>query len=103
MGEPPDLDFRGFAGLIVGGASGPATGPRAAVRPQSTVERIVTRWTATSTRRSPAVGHLTLADEIDISRGDVLAAADAPPAVADQFEAHVVWMAEQPMLPGRPT
>ena len=44
---------------------------------------------------------LTLADEIDVSRGDVLAAADAPAEVADQFEATVVWMAEEPLLPGR--
>ncbi len=45
---------------------------------------------------------LTLADEIDISRGDVLAAAEDAPGVADQFEAHLVWMSEQEMLPGRP-
>ncbi len=45
---------------------------------------------------------LTLKDEIDISRGDVIALADAPPAVADQFEATLVWMDEQPLLPGRP-
>ena len=45
---------------------------------------------------------LALADEIDISRGDVIATASAPPAVADQFEAHIVWMHEEPMLPSRP-
>ena len=45
---------------------------------------------------------LTLADEIDVSRGDVLAAADSPPAVADQFEATIIWMHDEPMLPGRP-
>ena len=44
---------------------------------------------------------MTLADEIDVSRGDVLAAADAPPEVADQFEATIVWMHDQPMLQGR--
>src|SRR5690606_18029003 len=44
---------------------------------------------------------ITLEDEIDISRGDVLAAADAPPEVADQFTAHVLGMTEEPMLPGR--
>jgi bifunctional enzyme CysN/CysC len=44
---------------------------------------------------------ITLADEVDVSRGDVLAAADAPPSVADQFEATVVWMHDKPMLPGR--
>src|SRR5271155_6206006 len=45
---------------------------------------------------------LTLDDEIDVSRGDVLASADSPPCVADQFEAHVIWMSEREMLPGRP-
>jgi bifunctional enzyme CysN/CysC len=45
---------------------------------------------------------LTLADEIDCSRGDAIAAADDPPAAADQFEATLVWMAEDHMLPGRP-
>lgn len=45
---------------------------------------------------------LTLADEIDVSRGDVLAAGDAPPEAADQFEATLVWMDEDAMLPGRP-
>ena len=51
-------------------------------------------------RRSPGQSvTLTLADEIDVSRGDVIAAADAPPRVADQFEATIVWMDEEPMLP----
>ena len=45
---------------------------------------------------------LTLTDEMDCSRGDVIAAADDPPEVADQFEATIVWMADEPLLPGRP-
>ena len=45
---------------------------------------------------------ITLADEIDISRGDVIAAASDPPGAADQFECHIVWMSDEPMLPGRP-
>ncbi len=45
---------------------------------------------------------LTLADEIDVSRGDVIAAADDPPEVADQFAAHVLWMDDAALLPGRP-
>jgi len=45
---------------------------------------------------------LTLEDEVDVSRGDVIAAADSPPAVADQFETTIVWMADEPLLPGRP-
>ena len=45
---------------------------------------------------------ITLTDEIDISRGDVISAATSPPGVADQFECHLVWMAEEGMLPGPP-
>jgi bifunctional enzyme CysN/CysC len=45
---------------------------------------------------------LTLTDEIDISRGDMISRADAPAEVADQFEATIVWMADEAMLPGRP-
>src|SRR5262249_3296486 len=45
---------------------------------------------------------VTLADEIDVGRGDMIASADAPAEVADQFESTIVWMDEQPMLPGRP-
>src|SRR4029078_11411920 len=47
-------------------------------------------------------GPLRVADEVDVSRGDLLAAADAPPAVADQFQATIIWMHEEPMLRGRP-
>ena len=45
---------------------------------------------------------LTLTDEIDCSRGDVISLADSPPQAADQFEATIVWMADETMLPGRP-
>ncbi|TCJ32387.1 sulfate adenylyltransferase subunit CysN [Parafrankia sp. BMG5.11] len=99
----PNLDFRGFSGQIAGGAVRP--GDRVRVLPsgqESTVARIVT---ADGDLDEAAAGQsvtLTLTDEIDVSRGDVLAAASDPPAVADQFECHLVWMAEEPMLPGRP-
>jgi bifunctional enzyme CysN/CysC len=99
----PSLDFRGFAGTIVAGRVRP--GDRVRVAPSghtSTVERIVTfdgDLDEAGTEQSVTV---TLADEIDVSRGDVLAAADAPPEVADQLQAHVVWMGEEEMLPGRP-
>src|SRR3546814_20241433 len=45
---------------------------------------------------------LTLTDEIDASRGDIIAAASSPAEVADQFAAHLLWLGEQPLLPGRP-
>jgi bifunctional enzyme CysN/CysC len=99
----PNLDFRGFSGEIVGGTV--HVGDRVMVIPsgrESTVERIVT---FDGDLQEAAAGDsvtITLADEVDISRGDVLAAAASPPGVADQFEAHIVWMNDEPMLPGRP-
>jgi bifunctional enzyme CysN/CysC len=99
----PNLDFRGFSGLIASGAVRP--GDRIKALPsgrESTVERIVT---FTGDLPEAVAGQsvtLTLSDEIDVSRGDVLAAASAPPEVADQFEATLVWFDEEAMLPGRP-
>jgi bifunctional enzyme CysN/CysC len=98
----PDLDFRGFAGLVVGGTVRPGDGIR--VLPggrTSTVERIVTRDGDLEEAIAGQSVTLTLADEIDASRGDVIAAADSPPQVADQFETHVIWMSEDAMTPGR--
>ena len=99
----PNLDFRGFSGRILGGSVRPGDAVR--VLPSgktSRVERIVTLNGDLPQAISGQSVTLTLSDEIDISRGDVIAAADAPPAVADQFEATVVWMSEERMLPGRP-
>ena len=98
----PDLDFRGFAGTIAGGVVRP--GDRVGVYPsgrETTVERIVTYDGDLDVAVAGQAVTLTLADEIDVSRGDVIAAADAPPEVADQFEATVVWMDDEPMLRGR--
>ena len=99
----PHLDFRGFSGRIVGGVVRP--GDRLRVLPsgrESTVTRIVTHDGDLEVAVAGQSVTLTLADEIDVSRGDVLAAADALPEVADQFEANLVWMSDEPMLPGRP-
>jgi bifunctional enzyme CysN/CysC len=98
----PNLDFRGFSGMIAAGTVAP--GDRIRVLPSgkdSTVRRIVTYDGDLETAVAGQSVTLTLADEIDISRGDVLAAADAPPAVADQFHSTLVWMGEEPLLPGR--
>lgn len=98
----PNLDFRGFSGLISSGTL--AAGAAVRVLPSgktSTVSRIVT---LDGDLRQAVAGQsvtICLADEIDCSRGDVLSVADAPPQVADQFEATIVWMAEEAMLPGR--
>ena len=59
-------------------------------------------WTATSTRPEPAGRSRSASPtEVDCSRGDTLAVAGAPPQIADQFEATLIWMAEEPLLPGR--
>jgi len=99
----PNLDFRGFAGLISQGHL--RTGDTVRVLPSgrtTTVSRIVT---FDSDLKEAVAGQsvtVTLADAVDCSRGDVLAAAADPPEIADQFEATLVWMADEPMLPGRP-
>ena len=99
----PDLDFRGFSGRIVGGTVRPGDPIR--VLPAgttSTVARIVTMDGDLDEAVAGQSVTITLSDEIDVSRGDVLCAGGAPAEVADQFEAHVVWMHEDAMLPGRP-
>lgn len=99
----PNLDFRGFSGIVVRGSIRPGDAIR--VLPsgkESRVTRIVTQDGDLEQAISGQSITLTLADEIDISRGDVLATTDSPPSVADQFEATIVWMSEDPMLPGRP-
>ncbi|NOW47842.1 bifunctional enzyme CysN/CysC [Novosphingobium sp. SG751A] len=98
----PNLDFRGFAGLIASGSVKPGDAIR--VLPSgktSTVERIVTLDGDLDQAVAGQSVTLTFADEIDCSRGDVIALAGNPPQVADQFEASVVWMADHALIPGR--
>jgi bifunctional enzyme CysN/CysC len=97
-----DLDFRGYAGTIASGAVRP--GDRVRVQPsgrESTIARIVTADVDLAQAVANQSVTLTLADDVDVSRGDVISALDAPLEVADQFEATVVWMHDQPMLRGR--
>jgi bifunctional enzyme CysN/CysC len=99
----PNLDFRGFAGLISEGLIRPGDAVR--VLPSgrtSRVSRIVTLGGDLQTAAAGQSVTITLSDELDCSRGDVLAAAESPPEIADQFEATLVWMADEPLLPGRP-
>jgi len=99
----PDLDFRGFSGRIVGGRVTP--GMRVLVLPSGQVSQIERIMTYDGNLEKAVAGQsvtVTLKDEIDVSRGDVLASSDAPAAVSDQFEATIVWMDEDAMLPGRP-
>ena len=99
----PNQDFRGFAGTVVGGTV--AVGDEVAVLPsgrRSTVARIVTADGDLAQAGDGQAVTLTLADEVDASRGDVIAAASDPPEVADQFAAHLLWMGDERLLPGRP-
>jgi bifunctional enzyme CysN/CysC len=96
------MDFRGFSGAIASGVIRP--GDRIRVQPsgrESSVGRIVTQDGDLEVAVAGQAVTLTLADEVDASRGDFISAADAPAEVADQFEAAIVWMGEQPMLRGR--
>ncbi|PZO91084.1 MAG: adenylyl-sulfate kinase [Sphingomonas sanxanigenens] len=98
----PDLDFRGFAGLIDAGTVQPGDPVR--ILPSgrtSSVARIVSADGDLPAARAGQSVTLTLADEVDCSRGDVIAAAGDPPEAADQFEATIVWMSDEAMLPGR--
>ena len=98
----PDQNFRGFAGTIASGTVKP--GDAVKVLPsgkQSIITRIVTQDGDLPEAVAEQAVTLTFADEIDASRGDVLAAAQSPVEVSDQFEAQVLWMGDEPMLPGR--
>ena len=99
----PDPDFRGYCGRIAAGTVSP--GERVRISPAGTraeVESIVV-WQGT--RDSAAQGDsvtLTLKPDVDVSRGDVICTADNPLAVADQFQARIVWMGDEPLAVGRP-
>jgi bifunctional enzyme CysN/CysC len=103
----PNLDFRGFSGLIATGRVAPGDAIR--VVPSGKNARVKSIVTMASdgtlqTLEAAVAGQsvtLTLDTEIDCSRGDIIAAADNPPAVADRFEATLIWMDEQALLPGR--
>ena len=98
----PDLDFRGFSGTVVSGTVRPGDAVR--VVPAGTTSRVARIVTMDGDLDEAVTGQsvtLTLEDEIDCSRGDVLCAADSPAGSADQFSAHVVWMSEDELLPGR--
>ena len=99
----PNPEFRGFAGTIASGLVRP--GEPVLVCPSnrpSTVNRIVGPDGDLDRARAGQAVTLTLADEIDVSRGDIIASATDPPSLSDQFACHVVWMNEKPLLPERP-
>ena len=98
----PNPEFRGFAGLIASGVV--RSGDRLRVLPSGRTSRVARILSAGADAPFAAAGEsvtLTLEDEIDVSRGDLLAAADAAPPVANQFEATIIWMHDEPLLQGR--
>ena len=98
----PNLDFRGFAGTIASGVIEPGAAIR--VQPSgrtSSIKRIVTADGDLPRAIAGQSVTLVLEDEVDISRGDVISTKDTPAEVADQFEATLVWMQDEPMMPGR--
>ncbi|MGB3166327.1 MAG: sulfate adenylyltransferase subunit CysN [Alteraurantiacibacter sp.] len=98
----PNLDFRGFSGLIATGAVRPGDAVRALPSGKtSTVKSVVTFDGQLDEAIAGQSVTLTLEDEIDCSRGDVLSVADNPPETADQFEATIVWMADEELHVGR--
>jgi bifunctional enzyme CysN/CysC len=98
----PNQDFRGFAGQIAMGTV--RVGDAVRILPSgrtSTVARVLLAEVDVGLASAGQSVTVTLADEVDCARGDVIAAADDPPQAADQFEADLVWMAEQELVPGR--
>jgi bifunctional enzyme CysN/CysC len=97
-----NLDFRGFAGTVASGRL--AVGDNVVIAASGKESRIARIVTFDSDRDRADAGDavtLTLAEDLDIARGDVLASPENRPQVADQFAAHVLWMSEEPLLPGR--
>jgi bifunctional enzyme CysN/CysC len=99
----PNLDFRGFSGRIATGSVKPGDAVR--ISPSGVASRVKEIAVWGGAKAGATAGEsvtLALEDEVDASRGDVIAAASHPVESADQFEADVLWMSEHPMLPGRP-
>ncbi|MAG41606.1 MAG: adenylyl-sulfate kinase, partial [Erythrobacteraceae bacterium] len=98
----PNLDFRGFSGLIASGTVKPGDELRSLPSGKtSTVKSVVTMDGELDEAVAGQSITITLEEEIDCSRGDVLATADDPPEVADQFETTIVWMDDEPLVVGR--
>ena len=99
----PTLDFRGYAGTVAGGTVN--VGDAIRIQPSGRTSNIARIVTMDGDLESAVTGQsvtLTLTDEVDASRGDVISAGDAPASVADQFETTIVWMHDEPLLSGRP-
>lgn len=99
----PHAEFRGYCGTLAAGRIG--VGDAVGVWPaglRATVARVLDAGREVAQAAAGAAVTVTLAEDFDIARGDVIAAAAAPPEIADQFACHLLWMGEAPLLPGRP-
>ena len=99
----PHQDFRGFSGLIASGTI--ERGSQVRVMPSGVTAQVKAIVTYDGEPSSAGAGQsvtLQLAQEVDVSRGDMLVAADSPPCTADQLQATLIWMHQEPLLPGRP-
>jgi len=99
----PNQDFRGYAGTLIAGSVAP--GDEIVVLPSARRSRIAKVFGVDGEIERAVAGQaitLTLSDELEVSRGDVIAAASDPPQVADQFGAHLLWLGDAPLVPGRP-
>ncbi len=99
----PNLDFRGFAGTIASGVV--KKGDSVRIQPSgktSSIDRIVASDGDLEQAAAGQAITVTLSDQIDISRGDVISTTETPASTANQFESTVVWMDEEALLPGRP-
>ena len=98
----PNLDFRGYAGTVVAGQI--TTGAPIVVAASGLSSRVAQIVTYDETLTAAATGEaitITLADQLDVGRGDVLVSPNARPEVSDQFAAHVIWMSDEALIPGR--
>ena len=98
----PHLDFRGYAGTVASGKI--RRGDEVVIHPSGRhahVARIVTAGGDLETAHEGDAVMLTFAEEVDVSRGDVIALPAAAPSIADQIAARLIWFDEEPMLPGR--
>lgn len=98
----PDLDFRGFAGQIASGVARVGAAVRLLPSGRTTsIARIIAGFDDVPEAAAGQSVTLLLTDEVDCSRGDVIARADDPPQVADRFEANIVWLSDEALIPGR--
>ncbi|WP_375415125.1 sulfate adenylyltransferase subunit CysN [uncultured Bradyrhizobium sp.] len=98
----PDPDFRGYTGTVASGSIATGDPVVVAVSGQTTsIKQLLTYEGAQASAQSGDAITITLTDQVDVARGDLLVAEASRPEVSDQFAAHVIWMSDQALVPGR--